>query len=127
MSWADFTMAEICSDFKYGKMPPKDKLADTGYPVYSGYRVSGYAKEYLYEKPQLILVARGVGGTGDVKISPPRAWITNLSIVLSLDETKMNKRFLYYKLGNEPLKERLNTGAAQAKNVLHRSFRPTTT
>jgi type I restriction enzyme S subunit len=115
MSWADFTMAEICSDFKYGKMPPKDKLADTGYPVYSGYRVSGYAKEYLYEKPQLILVARGVGGTGDVKISPPRAWITNLSIVLSLDETKMNKRFLYYKLGNEPLKERLNTGAAQAQ------------
>ncbi|MEP3920461.1 restriction endonuclease subunit S [Ascidiaceihabitans sp.] len=115
MSWVDLTMAEICSDFKYGKMPPKDMSAETGYPVYSGYRISGYAKEYLYEQPQLILVARGVGGTGDVKISPPHAWITNLSIVLSLDETKMNKRFLYYKLGNEPLKERLNTGAAQAQ------------
>jgi len=100
---------------KYGKMPPKNVVSDTGYPIYSGYRITGYAKEYLYKNPELIVVARGVGGTGDVKISPPEAWITNLSIVLSLSEDIADKRFLYYRLGREPLKERLNTGAAQAQ------------
>ncbi|WP_371157022.1 restriction endonuclease subunit S [Jannaschia sp. 2305UL9-9] len=100
---------------KYGKMPPKNMVSDEGYPIYSGYRVTGFAKEYLYKEPELIVVARGVGGTGDVKISPPEAWITNLSIVLSLSPELVDKKFLYYRLGREPLKERLNTGAAQAQ------------
>nr|WP_323782637.1 restriction endonuclease subunit S [Amylibacter sp.] len=100
---------------KYGKMPPKNVVSNEGYPIYSGYRVTGFAKEYLYKEPELIVVARGVGGTGDVKISPPEAWITNLSIVLSLSPELVDKTFLYYRLGREPLKERLNTGAAQAQ------------
>lgn len=103
------------ASMKYGKMPKKEILRDSGYPVYSGYRITGYAKEYLYSEPKLIVVARGVGGTGDVKISPPNSWITNLSIVLELDESKVDKRYLLYKLGREPLKEKLNTGAAQAQ------------
>lgn len=100
---------------KYGKMPPKNVVTDSGYPIYSGYRITGYAKEFLYKNPELIVVARGVGGTGDVKISPPEAWITNLSIVLSLSPEIVDKKFLYYRLGREPLKEKLNTGAAQAQ------------
>ena len=99
---------------KYGKMPPKDILSDEGYPVFSGYRVTGYAKQYLYKEPKLIVVARGVGGTGDVKISPANAWITNLSIVLELEDN-IDLKFLLYKLSLEPLKEKLNTGAAQAQ------------
>lgn len=100
---------------KYGKMPPKSVLSDNiGYPIYSGYRVSGYAKEYLYKDPMLILVARGVGGTGDVKISPAEAWITNLSIVLELIEG-FDKKYIFYLLNLEELKSRLNTGAAQAQ------------
>lgn len=90
---------------KYGKMPPKNVVSDTGYPIYSGYRITGYAKEYLYKNPELIVVARGVGGTGDAKISPPEAWITNLSIVLSLSGDIADKLFLYYRLGHEPLRK----------------------
>ena len=52
-------------------MPDKDKFLDDGYPVFSGYRITGYYSEYMVENPTLIVVARGVGGTGDVKISPP--------------------------------------------------------
>jgi type I restriction enzyme S subunit len=33
---------------KYGKMPPKDLLCEDGFPVFSGYRVTGSCKEYLY-------------------------------------------------------------------------------
>lgn len=96
-------------------MPPKSVLTgDGGYPIYSGYRVSGYAKEYLYKEPMLILVARGVGGTGDVKISPPESWITNLSIVMDLADG-FEKQYMLYLLNSEDLKSKLNTGAAQAQ------------
>lgn len=102
-------------EMKYGKMPPTEVLSDEGFPISSGYRITGYAKEFLYEETMLILVARGVGGTGDVKISPPNSWITNLSIILNVNKEKADKKFLFYKLSNEPLKDNLNTGAAQAQ------------
>ena len=105
------------AEMKYGKMPTQDVLVDSedGFPVFSGYRITGYAKEYLYDDEMLIIVARGVGGTGDVKISPSRSWITNLCIVLKLDEEQVNKNYLKYLLNREKLKDKLNTGAAQAQ------------
>lgn len=102
------------ANMRYGKLPPKD-IFDVGYPIFTGYRIAGYAKEYLYEQTMLVVVARGVGGTGDVKISPPKSWITNLCIVLSLDENQVDKRFLCYRLGQEELKTKLDTGAAQSQ------------
>ena len=102
------------SSMKYGKLPPKEIL-DSGYPIFTGYRVSGYSKEYLYKEAMLIVVARGVGGTGDVKIAPEKAWITNLSIVLDLDSSQIDKHFLDYRLGQEALRDKLNTGSAQAQ------------
>jgi type I restriction enzyme, S subunit len=113
VSFTEVRIDEIAT-MKYGKMPPKSVLSDEGYPIYSGYRITGTAKEYLYKEPMLVLVARGVGGTGDVKISPPEAWITNLSIVLTLND-QVDQKYLFYKLGREALKEKLNTGAAQAQ------------
>lgn len=107
------TLGEIAS-LKYGKLPPSKKL-DSGFPIFTGYRVAGYADQYLYEQPMLIVVARGVGGTGDVKISPPKAWITNLAIVLDVDENQVDKYFLQAYLSQQSLKERLDTGSAQAQ------------
>jgi len=109
-----FVQLGSISSMKYGKLPPKEIL-DSGYPIFTGYRVSGYSKEYLYRDAMLIVVARGVGGTGDVKIAPEQAWITNLSIVLDLDSSQVDKHFLYYRLGQEALKDKLNTGSAQAQ------------
>lgn len=102
------------ASMRYGKLPPKEQL-DSGYPIYTGYRVSGYASTFLYKEPMLIVVARGVGGTGDVKISPPNSWITNLSIVLDVDKEQADKYFLCAYLGQQSLKERLDTGSAQAQ------------
>lgn len=107
-------LGDICT-MKYGKMLPEDMAADEGFPVYSGYRITGYSREFIYKEPMLLVVARGVGGTGDVKIAPPNAWITNLSIVLELDDSKVNKKYLCYLLNRESLKDKLNSGAAQAQ------------
>lgn len=102
------------ASFKYGKMPDKKRLSDSGYPVFSGYRITGFYDEYMYEDPQLIVVARGVGGTGDVKISPPFAYITNLSIIVELNETVADKQFMYYQFLCNNLRY-LDTGAAQSQ------------
>ncbi|TRO82564.1 restriction endonuclease subunit S [Desulfuromonas acetexigens] len=114
MNLTPYKLGDICR-MKYGKIPPSNVVADEGYPIFSGYRITGCAKEYLYDEPRVIVVARGVGGTGDVKMSPEKSWITNLSIVLDHDEGIVDKKFLLYRLGREPLKEKLNTGAAQAQ------------
>ena len=108
-----FTLGDLAA-MKYGKLPPK-LILEAGCPIFTGYRVSGYTTECLYESPMLVVVARGVGGTGDVKLSPPRSWITNLSIVLDLDDEKADKQFMCYFLGQQSLKEKLNTGSAQAQ------------
>ncbi|MEX2171508.1 MAG: restriction endonuclease subunit S [Pirellulales bacterium] len=115
-------LGEIAT-MKYGKLPPKETNADAAFPIFTGYRIAGFCDEYLYDEPEVIVVARGVGGTGDVKISPEKSWITNLSIVLSVDATRINKRFLFYRLGQESLKDKLNTGAAQAQITIE-NLRP---
>ncbi|MCA9452369.1 MAG: restriction endonuclease subunit S [Nitrospiraceae bacterium] len=114
MKFTPYKLGEFCR-MKYGKMPPKEILSEEGFPVFSGYRITGYAKEYLFDEPRVIIVARGVGGTGDVKMSPEKSWITNLAIVLDHDPKVVDKKFLLYRLGIEPLKDKLNTGAAQAQ------------
>ncbi|MFS9096813.1 MULTISPECIES: restriction endonuclease subunit S [Streptococcus] len=104
--------------FRYGKMPDKDKFLDDGYPVFSGYRITGYYSEYMVENPTLIVVARGVGGTGDVKISPPKSYITNLSIIVDLDESVADIRYLYYQFVCNNLRY-LDTGAAQSQITIN--------
>lgn len=104
--------------FRYGKMPDKDKFLDDGYPVFSGYRITGYYSEYMVENPTLIVVARGVGGTGDVKISPPKSYITNLSIIVDLDENVADMRYLYYQFVCNNLRY-LDTGAAQSQITIN--------
>ncbi len=75
--------------FRYGKMPETEKIladdATSGFPIFTGYRISGRYSEFNIETPKLIVVCRGVGGTGDVKITPAKCWLTNLSIVFELD------------------------------------------
>ena len=101
--------------FKYGKMPIKKKITDIGkYPVYSGYRYVGYYDEYNTEANQLIVVARGVGGTGDVKLTKERCFLTNLSISASIDETIALPEYIYYRFLLRNLRY-LDSGSAQSQ------------
>lgn len=101
--------------FKYGKMPDKKKLTETGkYPVYSGYRYVGYYDEYNTEANQIIVVARGVGGTGDVKLTKERCYLTNLSISANIDENIALPEFVYYYYLPRNLRY-LDSGSAQSQ------------
>ena len=109
--WELKSLEDIAS-LKYGKMLDSDLFLDKGYPVFSGYGVRGYYSEYMYEEPQILVLCRGVSGTGEVKLSPKFSYITNLSIVV---ETKniFTKLYLFYFLKNEDLKS-LDSGSAQS-------------
>ena len=101
--------------FRYGKMPSRQKLTNEGrYPVYSGYRYVGRYDEYNTEANQLIIVARGVGGTGDVKLTTERCYLTNLSICADIDTTVALPTYLYYYFLLNNLRY-LDSGSAQSQ------------
>ena len=95
---------EQVSNLKYGKMLDSDNFLSKGYPVFSGYGIRGFYTEYMYEEPQILVLCRGVSGTGEVKMSPPFSYITNLSIVIENYEDLLLKDFLYYYLKNQTVK-----------------------
>ncbi len=117
-NWRRVRLGEICK-FKYGEMPKKGELASDGYPVYSGYRRVGFSPRYHYAEPEIIVVARGVGGTGDIKMTPPFCFLTNLSIAILLESAEVFKPFLFYRLSATTLWE-LRTGSAQAQITIER-------
>ena len=101
--------------FKYGKMPIKTKIKEVGqYPIFSGYRNVGYYDEFNVQKGQLIIVARGVGGTGDVKLTEEPCFLTNLSIAADIDCRIASPKFLYYYFSQKGLRY-LDSGSAQSQ------------
>ncbi|HHY0530788.1 TPA: restriction endonuclease subunit S [Vibrio parahaemolyticus] len=105
--------------FKYGKTIRKQDIEDEGqFPVHSGYTTVGYLSNYMYEEPQLMIVCRGAGGTGDIKMSPPKVSITNLAIVITCDESKVRKDYLYWVLKLADTYS-LRTGSAQPQITIN--------
>ena len=97
--------------FRYGTMPKKEKLGTGQYHAFSGYQIVGTYPEVMFENPQLIIVARGVGGCGDIKYTPSNCYLTNLSIAI-ITEKVAHEDFLYHYLRLHDIKV-LNTGSAQ--------------
>jgi type I restriction enzyme S subunit len=110
VKWGDF------AQFRYGKMPDNKKVSGDSslYPVFSGYRITGYYDEFNIEEGELVVVARGVGGTGDVKLTPSRCYLTNLSIAATTNESIALKKYLYYYFALSNLRY-LDSGSAQSQ------------
>ena len=109
-----YSLGDI-ADMKYGKMPKKGMAQESGkYPVFSGYRIVGYCNECNLKDQQLIVVARGVGGTGDVKLSPGACYLTNLSIAVILNEEIALKKYVFYYFQQHNLRY-LDSGSAQSQ------------
>ena len=102
----------ILTDFQYGKMVPEEERCEKGYPIFSGYGVTGYYHEYMFEDPRIVVLARGVSGTGEVRISPKYSYITNLSIALTLKDEGFFA-YLYEYLAHDNLRA-LDSGSAQS-------------
>lgn len=110
--WKTYRLGEIAT-FKYGKLPPKNSNIGQ-YPVWSGYRYVGYASTFNCPKNSIIVIARGVGGTGDVKIAKEDCFLTNLSIIVNIDTSICNPYYFYYQYLLSNLKY-LDSGSAQSQ------------
>jgi type I restriction enzyme S subunit len=111
--WKEYKLGDI-SEFWYGKMPKKELLGKGEYVTFSGYRYQDAYPEYNCNEGDVILVARGVGGTGDVKIVKQQCYLTNLSIKLLLDNTIIDNKFFYYFFKKDNLRY-LDSGSAQSQ------------
>lgn len=112
MSYRKVSIGDIANLY-YGKMPDKTKITEAGYPIFTGYKVSGFYPEYNIED-NLIVVARGVGGTGDVKYVKEKSYLTNLSIALDFKDENVDKYYLLYLLSQSNLRM-LDSGSAQSQ------------
>ena len=109
---------EIATDFRYGKMPDKSRIKDNGlYPVWSGYRYVGFYDEKNVNKNEIVVVARGVGGTGDVKMAVEDCYLTNLSIAFTVNED-INPLYVYYFYKIKNLRY-LDSGSAQSQITIN--------
>ena len=111
--WKEVKLGDI-STMKFGKKPKKSEGVYKGYPFFSGHKVVGSNEKYLHTEPELVVVARGATGTGDVKISPPKSFITNASIVVTLNEDIADKKFYYYYLQTRNLRS-ISSGAKKPR------------
>jgi type I restriction enzyme S subunit len=111
--WKEYQLGKIAS-FRYGKMPKAELLSDEGFPAFSGYRFVGKYPEWNCEEGKVIIVARGVGGTGDVKLASKKCFVTNLSIIIDFVDNVVDNRFFYYKYLLDNLKY-LDSGSAQSQ------------
>lgn len=117
-NWQEVKLGDVLS-FRYGKMPNKNKILSKGkYPIFTGYRYAGFYDEYNIEKNQLIIVARGVGGTGDVKLSKEQCFLTNLSIASSLKTRQVDVKYLFYYFTLHSLRY-LDSGSAQSQITIN--------
>lgn len=107
-----YRLGEIAT-FKYGKLPPKNSNIGQ-YPIWSGYRYVGYTSTFNCPKNSIIVIARGVGGTGDVKIAKEDCFLTNLSIIVNIDTSICNSYYFYYQYLLSNLKY-LDSGSAQSQ------------
>ncbi|MGS3518728.1 restriction endonuclease subunit S [Escherichia coli] len=86
--------------------------------MFSGYKYTESYPEKNTSAGELIVVARGVGGTGDVKITTRDCYLTNLSIKINLDETKVRKEYFYYLFLQSNLRY-LDSGSAQSQITIN--------
>ncbi|MDM2819750.1 restriction endonuclease subunit S [Citrobacter portucalensis] len=115
--WIKYRLGDIAT-FSYGKMPKKELIGLGKYVVFSGYKYTDSYPEKNLSVGDLIVVARGVGGTGDVKIANQDCYLTNLSIKIDLDDKIIRKEYFYYLFKQNTLRY-LDSGSAQSQITIN--------
>ncbi|MFV5313051.1 restriction endonuclease subunit S [Acinetobacter schindleri] len=116
-TWLKVKLGDIC-DITYGKGLPTSKLLPEGYPVFGANAVIGYYSEYLYELEKLLISCRGAN-SGTINMSPPKAFITNNSLVLNFPAFEESLRKLLFFFLQACNKEKLVTGTAQPQVTIN--------
>ncbi len=115
--FSKYKLGEIIN-FSYGKMPKKEYLNTGKYPTFSGYKYQYLYPEMNCKKGDVIVVARGVGGTGDVKIVQEDCYLTNLAIKFDLNNEIIDNKYCFYHYFLSTLRH-LDSGSAQSQITIN--------
>lgn len=99
-------------------MPERERIGQGNYIIFSGYKYLENYPEFNCEAGDVILVARGVGGTGDVKLVKKKCYLTNLSIKIQLNNSIIDNSFFYYYFLKNNLRY-LDSGSAQSQITIN--------
>ena len=86
------------------------ELHNSGYPVFGANGYIGYFSKYNHKTDQVIISARGEK-TGTANFVQGPIWITGNSMVINLDNSGVNKYFLYSNIKSFSLKKYITGGA----------------
>ena len=90
-------LTSICTPKQWKTISTKE-LKPEGYPVYGANGIIGYYEEYNHQNETVMITCRGAT-CGTVNISVPKAYITGNAMCLdSVDENKVQIKYLYYVL-----------------------------
>ena len=93
MKYKRYTLAELVS-IKYGKNQKK-VLADEGkFPIYGTGGLMGYATEYLYDKPSVLIGRKGT--IGKVKYVDHPFWTVDTLFYTIVNTDIVIPKYLYY-------------------------------
>lgn len=111
--WKEYKLGEI-GVFEYGKLPDKKHIGQGSYKIFTGYKVTDNYPTFNCNEGDVIVVARGVGGTGDIKLAPCKCFLTNLSIKITLNENVVDREYFYYNFFLNNLRY-LDSGSVQSQ------------
>ncbi|MEH4387729.1 restriction endonuclease subunit S [Enterobacter cloacae] len=115
--WMEIAFKDACS-FSYGKMPKKEKIGHGSFQIFTGYKYLDSYPEYNCDQGDVIVVARGVGGSGDVKIVNKKSYLTNLSIKFTLNNEILLNTYCFYYFQWNNLRY-LDSGSAQSQITIN--------
>ena len=110
IKWKAVYLKDIARIYKSTTITKKD-LLPKGIPVFGANDYIGFYNKYNHETDQVTICARGASAGHPNYVKGP-VWITGNSMVINVDETYINKKFLYTLLTFTDLK-RFVTGGAQ--------------
>ena len=110
IKWKAVYLKDIARIYQPTTITKKD-LLPKGIPVFGANDYIGVYNKYNHETDQVTICARGASAGHPNYVKGP-VWITGNSMVINVDETYINKKFLYTLLTFTDLK-RFVTGGAQ--------------
>ncbi|WP_196893756.1 restriction endonuclease subunit S [Aureivirga marina] len=104
--WVETTLGEVCK-IKYGK--DHKKLEDGNFPCYGSGGVMRNVNKILYDKPSVLIPRKGT--LSNLFFINKPFWTVDTLFYTEIDETKINPKYLFYKLKTLNLAD-LNVGSA---------------
>lgn len=105
------TLEKACNIYQPKTISQKEMKQDGKYLVFGANGIIGKYDKYNHEESEVAITCRGAT-CGKVNYTSPKSWITGNAMVVSPDQNKLKKRYLFYYLNYIDLSKTI-TGTAQ--------------